>query len=132
MSITISSNGSKWAGQAPDTIDQLIEVLGAETLNPEFEMFGNFSESSSDYETAIYQCRMHGNFLNLSHVFNIDFTIVHGEPKEEWQALRRLSAAIRKNQESEEYIQARLRRWPRLTMFHQVISKPCFALNLLS
>lgn len=73
----IHSNGSKWAGQEPDTIEQLIEVLGKHTLDiARFGAFGFcvFTESngysSRDYDK--HSVRIHGNFLDVSHVFDIE------------------------------------------------------------
>lgn len=38
----IQSNGSKWAGDPPDSIDVLCEVLTMHPLDRTFEDFGNF------------------------------------------------------------------------------------------
>jgi hypothetical protein len=40
--LLIISNGSKWAGEKPDTIDDLLNVLNKYTLDPNFEKYGNF------------------------------------------------------------------------------------------
>ena len=39
---TITTNGSKWAGEAPDIIDELKRVLQLYPLDPIFEKHGNF------------------------------------------------------------------------------------------
>ena len=64
--IEIKSNGSKWHGQPPDTIETLLEVLSEEPLNPVFEEYGGaFIEDWGAIK------HFHGNFLKLSHVFDI-------------------------------------------------------------
>lgn len=73
----IISNGSKWAGESPDTIEDLIEVLKSETLDPIFEEYGNFvnrtphwihKEAQEKYKGCT---QIFGNFFATSHVFNI-------------------------------------------------------------
>lgn len=73
----ITSNGSKWAGQEPDTLETLIEVLGKYDLD--IARFGahGFVEftkdngyASRDYEN--HTVRLFGNFLTISHAFNIE------------------------------------------------------------
>lgn len=62
----IHSNGSKWAGQDPDSVDVLIDVLSKYPLDLErFACFGfvNFNDNGRSF---------FGNFLNISHVFRID------------------------------------------------------------
>jgi hypothetical protein len=96
---TINSNGSKWYGQEPDTIEKLIEVLGKYALNRTFERYGNFIQrnqrlaSGSRLEGTVF----FGNFLELSHVFNIHTT----DP----DVIRRLTKAIRANQRTPAYTQ---------------------------
>lgn len=72
----IHSNGSKWAGQEPDTIEQLIEVLKTNDLDlRHFAAFGfiSFEENNGymDRDFEEHNIRIHGNFTRLSHVFNI-------------------------------------------------------------
>lgn len=89
--IYIASNGSKWAGQEPDDIDKLLEVLSKHPLD--IARFGGFYELNPC--TATYNpeypassdtkwidgprlfpvegvVRFHGNFRGISHVFSID------------------------------------------------------------
>lgn len=73
----IKSNGSKWAGQELDTIEQLIKVLGEHDLDVQrFGAFGfvTFTESNGyanrDYDK--HSVRIHGNFYDASHVFEIE------------------------------------------------------------
>ena len=69
MSMTeIISNGSKWAGQAPDSIDVLLRVLDIEQLDPLFE--GRRGAFAERLEGGTW--RFFGNFLCVSHVFNIE------------------------------------------------------------
>ncbi len=89
----IESNGSKWAGQAPDTVEQLLDVLKRETLDPSFERFGRFFYESSPNWTAF------GNFLTVSHVFNITGTAEELEP---------LRVAIEAARNRPEYVRAYL------------------------
>lgn len=75
MKTTINSNGSKWAGEKPDSIEKLIEVLSETPLDRRFEACGNFAykgKCKHDREILGHQTRFFGNFLKLSHVFNID------------------------------------------------------------
>lgn len=62
----ITSNGSKWAGQAPDPVSVLIEVLAREPLDRTFEKYGNFAINEGNGIVRFF-----GNFLTVSHVFNI-------------------------------------------------------------
>lgn len=95
MSLTIVSNGSKWAGQEPDSVEKLLEVLATTPLDPTFEDYGNF---------VLRPCKnkpcwsVWGNFFGLSHVFNIEGTAIE---------LRPLVRAIRANQKSEAYLSAK-------------------------
>ena len=84
----IHSNGSKWAGEEPDSIDRLIEVLAEHTIEERF--FGPFTvreetEDGESKDVTHYHCpikmgswpregyvRFFGNFEKLSHVFRID------------------------------------------------------------
>ncbi len=60
---TITSNGSKWAGEAPDTIETLMEVLQRNTLQ---RWTGNPVR-----KIAPDTVRFFGNFHEVSHVFNV-------------------------------------------------------------
>lgn len=76
MKTEIINNGSKWAGQEPDTIEQLIEVLKKNDLDlRRFAAFGFISiEDSNGYGDNDYRehnVRIWGNFTKLSHIFNI-------------------------------------------------------------
>lgn len=84
--IFIMSNGSHWAGDEEDDIAQLAETLQTETLDPSFGSFyspdvcagvedpqhpGQFIDGDRLYH-ADGVFRFFGNFLTVSHVFNID------------------------------------------------------------
>lgn len=104
--IEIRSNGSKWAGEQPDSIEMLLNVLESYTLDPCFEDFGNFAtefkptkgwnEKNEQYKgcTSFF-----GNFSTLSHVFNI---ITNDN-----ELIQKLTEVIRANQQTEAYKEAR-------------------------
>jgi hypothetical protein len=68
----IISNGSKWLGEPPDTIETLLEVLGKNTLDPKFGTFVTYKHPG--------MLRVFGNFLTISHVFNILGTVDEMRP----------------------------------------------------
>lgn len=94
--IYIMSNGSRWAGEEPDTVANLCEVLKTEPLDVRMFKSGFYSTGplcdakanpAWSYQSAggvarwldgerLYRAdgvvRFFGNFANLSHVFNID------------------------------------------------------------
>jgi hypothetical protein len=90
--IQIVSNGSKWMGEAPDSIERLVEVLGKEPLNPIFEGYGNFIVEE---DRSPMRVRFSGNFARLSHVFDIR--------TDEPDVIAVLTKAVRENQASPEY-----------------------------
>ena len=68
MTTKIISNGSKFAGEALDTLDQLKERLRTETLDPMFEDYGCFAINVPSRPGFV---QFWGNFLNLSAVFDV-------------------------------------------------------------
>jgi hypothetical protein len=98
MATEILSNGSKWAGEQPDSIDDLLAVLAAEPLDRIHEAYGNFIEVAAEGDTWAEPGTVgfHGNFLNLSHVFDIRTT--------DAGVIERLTAAIRTNQQRADYL----------------------------
>ncbi len=92
--INIISNGSKWAGDLPDTLDQLCEVLQSNPLDRTFEDYGNFIIAPTVEHDAVV--RFWGNFFNLSHVFSVD--------TDEPEIIERLTGLIRANQQRADYI----------------------------
>jgi len=103
--LEIISNGSKWAGQEPDSIKELIEALKEYPLDPIFEKYGNFINPNPQFLKAEAQEKyagctsFWGNFHTVSHGFNI-FT-------DEPEVIEMLSAAIRANLSTKAYKQAR-------------------------
>lgn len=89
-----------------DTKENILNDLAEYTLDPVFEEYGNFvymptwcdEESAKKYKdlTAIS-----GNFLTLSHTFRV--------LTDDEELIKELTEAIRKNQETEEYKQAKVR-----------------------
>lgn len=65
----IISNGSKWAGEEPDSIEKLLEVMKTEPLDRTFEQYGDFCISMPNTDGAL---RFWGNFHAVSHVFSIE------------------------------------------------------------
>ena len=85
--MNIQSNGSRWAGEEPATIAELLEVLKVEILDPVFEAkkYGQFFYKLPD---GSYQAE--GNFQRVSHVFNINGTLEEMTPlKEALEAARK-------------------------------------------
>lgn len=110
--INIFSNGSKWMGQEPDSIQELLNTLKEYTLDPSFEQYGNFITvlQESDFlkvndtiKERIGKTHFFGNFYNVSHVFNID--------TDEPFIIEALTTAIRKNQQTAEYKEAKKERF---------------------
>lgn len=90
MTTTIHSNGSKWLGQDPDSIDTLLDLLAREPLDPTFEQYGNFMHPGPDGMTTFF-----GNFNQWSHVFRID--------TDDPAVITALRRAIRTNQRRPSY-----------------------------
>ncbi len=77
----ITSNGSRWAGEPPATVEELLEVLKHQPV--EHWTSSSAPRSSPEVKTFF------GNFQDVSHVFNI----TSNDP----QVVRALSRAIRAN-----------------------------------
>lgn len=90
--MNIISNGSHFAGSGPDSAEDLLRVLSTDTLDPRFEKYGNFVFDDGQ--------RVWGNFLSVSHVFEIEGTKEELEP---------IVAAIRANQNTGAYRVAKIR-----------------------
>ncbi len=118
--VYIMSCGSRWGGEEPGDIADLLDALKSATLDPKFEKYGNFINPSPcrgvrnpewGYGAKVPEwidgeplyaapvTRFFGNFLNLSHVFNID---TNDAP-----TIAALTAAIKANIASEAYQEAR-------------------------
>jgi hypothetical protein len=94
--ITIHSNGSKWYGQEPDTIDKLIEVLTSCTIEERFfTSYKHNLEHGHEYRNLCPiseengMTMFFGNFEEVSHVFRIE--------TDEPEVIEKLSAAIKAN-----------------------------------
>ena len=89
-----------------DTKENILKDLAEYILDSVFEEYGNFvymptwcdEEAAEKYKglTAIS-----GNFLNLSHAFSL--------LTDDEELIKELTEAIRKNQETEKYKQAKIR-----------------------
>ena len=108
MGTHIKSNGSKWAGESPDSIEDLLQVLATEPLDPRFEDFGGFCYpldvpgifvDPNEEGKHAGEWRFFGNFFKLSHVFNID--------TDEPEVIQQLGEAIEANMMTEGYKKAR-------------------------
>ena len=97
MTTTINSNGSKWAGEAPDSIETLLEVLENNVLDRRFENEDGGDVFVSTRCDVTGKVRFHGNFFRLSHVFGID--------TDEPDLIDGLTAAIRANQQRPDYLE---------------------------
>lgn len=79
----IVSNGSKFAGESPDSVEKLIDVLGHHKLESLWIRNGGFFEKIGDDEFRAF-----GNFTDVSHVFDIRGSL---------EELRPLARAIKQN-----------------------------------
>ena len=91
--VRIISNGSKWAGEKPDNLSMLYKRLKENTLDPTFEDYGNFFYRLQNGSFTAF-----GNFLDISHVFNIV-----GNLKE----MLSIAKAIKEAKKKPEYIKAK-------------------------
>ena len=95
--VEIYSNGSKWAGEKADTLEKLMEVLKTHKLDiTRFGVFGfvNFTKDNgySNQQYDQHNVRIHGNFIDVSHVFNIEG---------KYSELKQIIDAIQNNIESQ-------------------------------
>lgn len=123
MKTIIDSCGSKWKGDTPNTVAQLLALLAVEPLDPQFEDFGNFIntnpmaardggygpdgkrlyiETGPCYPDMPGCVEFWGNFYAVSHVFKI----VSTDPA----VIEQMTAAIRANQATPAYAQAKRER----------------------
>ncbi|OAS26304.1 hypothetical protein [Methylobacterium platani] len=87
MTTEILSNGSG----SVQPLEALFARLESDTLDRSFEAYGNFVEECSNGMTSFF-----GNFLTYSHVFNV--------MTDDADLIERLTAAIRRNQQSADYL----------------------------
>jgi hypothetical protein len=103
--IEILSNGSKWFGELPDTIENLLDGLSKYPLDPVFEEYGNFVNHNPEWlnpeiaEKYKGCALIAGNFMEVSHVFRI--------VTDDSELINKLVEAINKNKETKEYQQFR-------------------------
>ena len=74
--LEIISNGSKWAGEAPDSVDTLLQVLRGHPLDHRLAPFVIHAAtlrflSAGDALKYANCVRFAGNFVTVSHVFHI-------------------------------------------------------------
>lgn len=75
----IKSNGSRWNGEEPATIDQLIDMLRCEAIEDRFFFKKKDRCDSDKFEWVVFcpiskdgnNYRFWGNFERVSHVFDI-------------------------------------------------------------
>lgn len=95
MATVIQSNGSRWIGEAPASIDELFEVLAEERLDERRAPFIQRAPLKNVAGKMIHPdapqtVRICGNFLEVSHVFSID--------TDDKALIARFEAAITANQ----------------------------------
>jgi hypothetical protein len=95
MTTEILSNGSKYAGEAPENVEFLLALLANEPLDRKFEAYGNFAQNLGN-EGRPGAVRFFGNFFTCSNVFRID--------TDDPTLIERLLAAIRVNQLRPDYL----------------------------
>lgn len=91
----IISNGSKWAGEPVDPVEKLLAVLQEHPLDRLFESYGNYIFKDDDGIPG-GTTRFWGNFLSISHVFQIDTN--------DLDVIARLTTAIRANQQRPDFL----------------------------
>lgn len=111
----VTNPAARWSF-VPDTVDNILQDLEEYTLDPVFELYGDFVNPSpewlnQDAAEKYSGCTLiYGNFLSLSHAFQL----VTDEP----ETISRLRDAIDENRKRPDYQQARkkaLAKVPRLS-----------------
>ncbi len=121
MKTIIHCNGSKWAGEKPDTIEKLIEVLKNNTIEERFFFWLNkpylkkgqkpyfctpISESTSEfYKDEKGMKIFFGNFEEVSHVFRI--------ATDDKGLIKKLTQAIKENKGWSKYHDEALKNKPK-------------------
>lgn len=113
--LEIQHNGSKWYGQVPDSIEELLTMLATHPLDRTFEDYGNFINLATPdryehYDRSVKAkewCQagcthFNGNFATYSHAFSV-YT---NEPA----IVDALTTAIRANQQRPDYLSQITRR----------------------
>lgn len=91
----IVANGSKWAGEAMGSVEDLLRLLATEPLDHTFEHYGNFIMPLTRHPDLIGLTEFWGNFARVSHVFCVR--------TDDPELIGRLTAAIRANQARDDY-----------------------------
>lgn len=94
MTTNIISCGSKWAGQDPDDLETLLEVLARHPLE---SVFAPFLQTDPETGRTTFQ----GNFRTISHCFHIE--------TDDAPVVASLAAAIIRNIARPDYIPRRVR-----------------------
>lgn len=103
---TVTNPDAPWSF-IPDTEENILRDLECYTLDPVFELYGNFVNPSPEWLSEDVSAKyagctsIFGNFLYLSHAFRL----VTDDPG----LISRLSAAIARNKATPEYQAARQR-----------------------
>jgi hypothetical protein len=103
--VVINHNGSRWAGEEPADLAELLDLLATTPLRPDFEQYGNFiteqAISCTDDKPLFAPgfVKFWGNFFQLSHGFDI----ITNDPA----AIAELTEAIRANQQTQAYKDAK-------------------------
>lgn len=93
--------------QVPDTEENILRDLECHTLNPIFEMYGDFVNRTPQWlteelrQTRAGHTMISGNFLNYTHAFRVC--------TDDEGLIERLEAAIDRNKATAEYQAARAR-----------------------
>jgi hypothetical protein len=101
--LEILSNGSKWFGELPDTLETLLDALSKYPLDPVFEDYGDFVNLNPEWlspeVTEKYKgCALiAGNFMEISHVFRF--------VTDDIDLIEKFSNAINRNKQTTEYKQ---------------------------
>lgn len=108
-----------------DTEENILHDLEHHTLDPIFELYGNFVNSSPEWLSGEVAAKyagctlISGNFLTISHAFRL----VTDEPA----LISRLSSAIAQNKETEEYHAARQKMLDELPTLTKENARKCQA-----
>ncbi len=91
--------------QIPDTEENIMRDLAQHTLDPIFELYGNFVNLDPQWRSAeVKKIRtghalISGNFLRYSHAFRV--------LTDDWALINRFSEAIKRNKDTPAYQEAR-------------------------
>jgi hypothetical protein len=101
--LEIKSNGSKWYGQEPDSIETLLDAFSKYTLDPRFENYGDFVNLNPQWLNRVNAekyagcASIFGNFMNGHGVFNII--------TDDQELIAKIAALVNQNKQTPEYKQ---------------------------